>query len=415
MRISRKIAALGAFFVAAVAVAGCGSGIPGDSVASVAGNPITLRAFNHWMYVASKGNAASSPGAPVIVPTDPPKFKGCIHQVRMQIPSLAKTPDKTIAQDCSTLFTSLSSQVMTFLIESYWYQAEAAKDHVKITDAAIQKALETAKKQQFPTAAAYQTFLKETGQTQADINYRLRINQIAKDLIARNTPKITPAAITAYFHGHAAEFGTPATRNIRIVRTNSESQANAALAALNSGQSWATVAKKYSVDVATKDNGGLLTGITNGEEEQALNKVAFGSPVNTIEGPVHGTFGWYIVEVLKIVPATQETLAKATPLIKQLLTSQDQSTAQTTLNKKFQKDYVKLTHCRSTYAMADCSGYKAPATTTSTAPTATGSTGTATVPTATTGTVTSTTATQTGTATATGTVTGSATTTTKKK
>ena len=325
MRISRKLPALGAFFVAAIAVAGCGSGIPGDSVASVAGNPITVRAFNHWMYVAAKGNASSSPGAPVIVPTDPPSFKGCVKQVRQQIPSLAKTPDKTVAADCKTLFNSLSSQVMAFLIESYWYQAEAAKSHIKITDAAVAKALVAAKKQQFPTAAAYASFLSETGQTQADINYRIRVNQIFKDLIARETPKVTSAGILAYYNAHKSEFGTQATRTIRIVRTSSESQANAALAALKSGQSWTTVAKTYSVDTATKNDGGLLTGITNGEEEHALNTVAFGSPVNQLEGPVHGTFGWYVVEVVKIVPATQQSLTKATTLIKQLLNSQNQT------------------------------------------------------------------------------------------
>ncbi len=58
MRISRKLAALAAFFVVGAAVAGCGSSIPGNSVATVAGNPITLQAFNHWMYVAAKEQAA---------------------------------------------------------------------------------------------------------------------------------------------------------------------------------------------------------------------------------------------------------------------------------------------------------------------------------------------------------------------
>ena len=66
------ILALGAFFVVAVAVAACGSGVPGDSVAVVAGNPITTQAFNHWMYVAAKGKASQGPATPVIVPNDPP-------------------------------------------------------------------------------------------------------------------------------------------------------------------------------------------------------------------------------------------------------------------------------------------------------------------------------------------------------
>ena len=88
MKARRSILALGAFFVLAAAVAGCGSGEPGNSVADVAGNPITTQAFNHWMYVAAKSQAAQSPGSPVIVANDPPKFTKCVAQVRKQVPSL---------------------------------------------------------------------------------------------------------------------------------------------------------------------------------------------------------------------------------------------------------------------------------------------------------------------------------------
>src|SRR5271165_715824 len=112
MNFRTRFSALGAFFVLAIGVAACGSSIPGDSVAVMAGNPITTAAFNHWMYVAAKGNSANSVGAPVIVPNDPPNFDGCVKQVRKQIPALAKTPDKTIKADCKQLFTSLSGQVM---------------------------------------------------------------------------------------------------------------------------------------------------------------------------------------------------------------------------------------------------------------------------------------------------------------
>jgi hypothetical protein len=60
MRISKKLAALGAFFVVGAAVAGCGSSVPGNSVATVAGNPITLQAYKHWMYIAAKGATAQA-------------------------------------------------------------------------------------------------------------------------------------------------------------------------------------------------------------------------------------------------------------------------------------------------------------------------------------------------------------------
>ena len=52
----------------------------------VAGNPISTQAFNHWMYVAAKEQAAQTPGQPVIVPNDPPNFSKCVTQVRARSP-----------------------------------------------------------------------------------------------------------------------------------------------------------------------------------------------------------------------------------------------------------------------------------------------------------------------------------------
>jgi foldase protein PrsA len=224
----RRLAALGAFFVVSVALAACGSGVPGDSVADVAGNPITTRAFDHWMYVAGKSQAAQSPGSPVIVPEDPPDFNHCVAQVRQQIPSLAKQSDKTIRSECKQLFNSLSNQVLDFLIKGYWYQAEAAREHITVTNAEVQKAFEAAKKQQFPTKAGFNTFLSQTGQTVQDVLFRFRINEIFKKLLAKQNSKVSPADIKSYYNSHLTLFSSPETRDIRIVLTKTQSQAQTA-------------------------------------------------------------------------------------------------------------------------------------------------------------------------------------------
>jgi foldase protein PrsA len=345
-----------------IAIAGCGSGVPGNSVADVAGNPITLQAFNHWMYVAAKSQAAQNPGAPVIVPNDPPDFKGCVAQVRRQIPSLAKTTDKALKADCKQLFTSLSSQVMDFLIKGYWYQAEAARDHINVTNAQVQKAFNTAKKQQFSTPTQFNTFLSQTGQTMQDILFRFRINQIFQKLLAKHTTKVTPATIQNYYNTHRSQFGTPQTRNIRIVLTKTSAQADAAKKALKSGKSWDKVAKQYSVDPTSKNNGGLLVGVSKGQQDAALDKAAFSAPLNKLLGPVKGQFGYYVFEVTKVTQATQQTLAQATPLIRQTLTGQQQTTAQSAVDKTARKHWLGKTTCRSQYAMNDCKGYKPPKT-----------------------------------------------------
>ncbi len=363
--------ALGAFFVVAVAVTGCGSGTPGNSVADVAGNPITVQQFNHWMYVAAKSQAAQSPGQPVIVPNDPPNFNNCIAQARKEIPSLAKTATKTLRSDCKQLFTSLSGQVMDFLIKAYWYQADANKLGVKVTDAEVNKAFTTARDQQFPGGKGFSTFLSQTGQTEADIVYRFRINEVVQKLAAKHSKKVTQADIQSYYNSHSSQFGTQESRNIRVVLAKTQADATAAKAALGKGQSWTTVAKKYSTDPTTKNTGGLLNGVTKSQADPALASVAFSAPVNKLMGPVKGQFGYYVFEVIKITPATHQTLAQATALIRQQLSTQQSQSAQTAVDNKAKKDWLSQTTCRSQYAMADCKGYKAPKSSSTSSSTAT--------------------------------------------
>jgi foldase protein PrsA len=366
MKTPRSILALGAFFVViALGVAGCGSSIPGDSVAVVAGNPISTKAFNHWMFVAAQGQAAQSPGQPVIVPNDPPNFTKCVAQVKVQIPSLKKTADKTLKADCGQLFTSLSGQVMDFLIKAYWYQADAHKLGIKVTDTQVQQALTKAKKAQFSTDAQFNNFLKTSGQTVQDILFRVRVNQIFTKLSAKHPTTVTPAQIASYYASHKSQFGSPESLNMRIVLTKTLAQANAAKASLQHGQSWKAVTKKFSTDPTTKKTGGQLNGVTAGQQDAALSKAAFAAPLNKLEGPIKGQFGYYILEVTKITKATQRSLAQSSALIKQTLTSQLQTSAQTAVDNHAKGDWLKKTTCRTLYAMADCNGFKAPKTSTS--------------------------------------------------
>ena len=264
---------------------------------------------------------------------------------------------------------------MDFLITSYWYQAEAAKQHITITDAQVQKIFDAEKNQQFPTAGRLPD-LPHPVRPDAPGHPlpRPRHRDLVKKLRAKHPSTVTAAQIQAYYTSHTSQFGTPESRNIRIVRTNDAKTGRRRQDGARSGQSWTVVAKKYSVDTATKNKGGLLVGVTKGQEEQALDTAAFSAPVNKVLGPIHGPFGYYVFEVTEIKTSTQQTLAQATPLIKQILQGQTQTSAQTAVDNQAKKAWLSKTKCRSTYAMADCSGYKAPKTSSTTAP-ATGATG----------------------------------------
>jgi foldase protein PrsA len=375
MKSLRSIPALCAFFVlAALIVAGCGSSssssssagtVPSTDAAVVAGNPITKRAVMHWMYVDAKGQAAQSPGSPVIVPTDPPEFPKCIAQVKQQIPTLAKESDAKIRAACQNAFTSYSQAVMGFLITGYWYQGTAHKLGINLTDAQLQQAVTKAKTASgIKTAAAYKQFLASYGYTPADIAFRIRISTIFSKLLKRHPTTVTNAEIAQYYAAHKSSYGSAEKLNMRMVLAKTQANANAAKAALKSGQSWDAVAKKYSIDPTTKDSGGLLTGITAKEQDAALSKAAFAAPLNQLEGPVKGQFGYYVFEVLKTTPATQQTLTQSTAAIKKQLTAQKQAAAEKAVNSLASSQWKSSTVCSKLFATTNCVNYvkpKAPA------------------------------------------------------
>jgi foldase protein PrsA len=181
---------------------------------------------------------------------------------------------------------------------------------------------------------------------------------ISTKLLAKQSKNITPAAIEQYYNAHRSQFGSPESRDMRIVLTKTAAEAAAAKRALSSGQSWDKVAKQYSIDPTSKNNGGQLIGVTKGEEDAALSTASFAAPVDKLLGPVHGQFGYYVFEVTKVNSAKQQSLAQATALIRQTLASEQSTNAQSAVTKLLTNHWRGQTSCRSEYSMSDCSGHK---------------------------------------------------------
>jgi foldase protein PrsA len=379
---TRSIAALGAVFFALVALSACGSSsaIPGDAVATVGGTPITMATFNHWMTIAANSSQQSATGATTkqVVPV-PPDYTACIASLKTQIAALLKGKKApTTAQlksECAQEYTSYQSQVMQFLLSAEWVFGEAAADKITVTDKAVTTQFATIKKQQFPTAAAYTAFLASSGETLADLLLRVKLELLSTQLrnkATKGSGTPTSAQVAAYYAAHKSTYGTPESLDLSIILTKTQPAATAALAKINSGTPFATVAESDSIDVATKKIGGALTGVVRGQEEQALDSAIFAAPLNKLGGPIKTPFGYYIFKVTKITPAVQQPLASVAATIKSTLASTQQQAALTKFVAAFTKRWTAKTNCRTGFVVQDCSSYKAPKTTTATSATTTG-------------------------------------------
>jgi foldase protein PrsA len=371
MRI-RCIPALGAVFFAVVSLSACG-GIPGNAVVQVGSNPITKSTFEHWMGVAAASGATSTGVKPVI--PDPPNYTNCIAHLQATTPKPAKgqaTP--TTAQfkaQCEQQYKSLQQEVLGFLISANWVLGEGSSLGLKLSDAEVTKQFETIKKQQFRKPGEFEKFLATSGETASDLLLRVKLNLMSSKIqqkIAKTKANPSQAEIEKYYNENKQRFGAPERRNIAIILTKTEAQATKAKQEIQSGKSFASVAKSVSIDPTTKANGGQLPGVVKGQEEKALDAAIFSAPANVLSGPVKTPFGYYIYEVKSIVPGTQQTLAQAQSSIKQQLTATQQQTALSKFIKEFKSKWTSKTECRSGYVVMDCKEYKAPKGSTSATP-----------------------------------------------
>ena len=392
----RFIPALGAVFFASLVLTACGGGIPSNAVVQVGSNPITKTTFEHWLSVAAASSAttATAKTAKPVVP-DPPDYTECIAHLEATAAKPAKGQAKpTTAQlksECEQQYTSLKQEVLGFLISSEWVIGEASHLGVNVSDAEVKKEFAKIKTEEFPKASEFEKFLSTSGQTVSDLLLRVKLNLLSQKIekqIIKEKSKVTQAQIAKYYKENQSKYGTPEKRNVLIILTKGEAEAKKAKQEIESGKSFASVAKSTSIDPTSKAKGGLLT-ITKGQEEAALNTAIFSAPLNKLSGPVKTPFGYYIYEVKSSTPGTQKTLAQSESTIKEQLTSTGQQSALSKFTKEFKKTWMAKTDCRAEYVVADCKQYKAPKTS-STGTTGTGtavpqtSTGSTTAPTTTT-------------------------------
>jgi parvulin-like peptidyl-prolyl isomerase len=339
----------------AAVVSGCGNDVPAGSVAKVGDETITKQEFNKWMRTAAAGQAQS--GGSTAVP-DPPDYTKCVDAKSKQ-PSQSKTKPSTaqLKKQCKQEYDQLKGEVMQFLIQSEWVQQEADSRDVKVSDAEVKRSFQDQKKQAFPNDKAYKKFLASSGMSEQDILFRVKLDQLQQKLTQKVTEdegKVTNADVSDYYEKNKKRFAQPERRDLNVVLTKTKAQADQAKKALDSGQSFKSVAKKYSIDQASKSQGGKLPDVAKGQQEKALDNAVFAAKKGKVTGPVKTQFGYYVFEVTKVKPASQQSLAKAKETIRNLLKSQRQQKALDSFIKNFREDYKDKTVCAEDYRIAEC-------------------------------------------------------------
>ena len=347
----------------AVTVSACGGGMPGNAVVQIGSATISMAALDHWVTVANDGTQLQD-GTKAAPAPIPPDYTACIAgQEKSAGDTAASKTSEAVAADkttCESDFQgTLMPEVLDYLIPRLWIQGEAYDRGIHVTqkqiDASFAAARKSATDPSLKTAAELRAFEAASGETIQDLRWDTLV-QLETDKVEvqveKKADKVSEAKIASYYAKHQSLYTTPETRNIHLVLVSSLATANQVKSLLAGGESYATVAAKYSKDPTSKAAGGAMVGVTTAELTSALSAKVFAASVGVLTGPVKTAFGYYVFTVDKIIPATKETFAKAKASIKTALQQKQVTAAENALQSEFTKKWAPRTVCRTGYQVA---------------------------------------------------------------
>jgi parvulin-like peptidyl-prolyl isomerase len=338
MRSKRLLAVFAVALAAAALAAGCGSSNPSvgaNDVAVVGDQSISKDQFDNLMDQAKRNYAANKQPWP-----------------------------ETGTQQ----YVALRKQAMQFLVQRAEFEQKAADLGINVTDSDVDKQLATIKSQYFGKggkcdATCEKKFAAEMkkqnlsiDQVRDDVRASVVQNKIYEKVTAGAT--VSDKEVSDYYKKNKAQYVQPESRDVRHILVKKKALAEQIYQQLQSGASFAALAKKYSTDPSSKNSGGKLA-VSKGRQVPEFDKVAFKLKTHEIGKPVKTTYGWHVIQALTPVkPQAVTKLSEVKTAIKQQLLGQKKQDEM----RKWVDDTSKDFESKTTYQV----GYEPPTNTTST-------------------------------------------------
>jgi parvulin-like peptidyl-prolyl isomerase len=321
-----RLALLALLVVPVLVAAGCGGSedVPTGSVAVVDGTDVSRADLDALMERAQKSYAAQK---------------------------------QTFPKAGTAEYQSLQEQAVAYLVQRVQYEQEAEKLGITVTAADIAKRNKQVLNQAYfgGSQKKLDAELKKQGYTKEQYEADLRALAIRDKVAAavvKEKVKIDDAAIKAnYQENLATKYTVADSREVRHILLSvhkkdgsvdyaaSKAQAEDVRQQLENGADFATLAKKYSQDPGSKDNGGKYT-VEKGKTVAPFEKATFSLGVHELSQPVKTEYGYHLIEALgPVKPGHVTPLAQVRNAIKQELLSSKQNDALTEWAAELKKKY----------------------------------------------------------------------------
>jgi hypothetical protein len=295
---------------------GCGGADDHAVVVRVGGQAITKAIVDHWTSVIDRGAAFAG-------------FRG-------------KPPGSTPGQ-----------RALVFLISSSWLLGEAARQHLPISEEAVNAAL--AEREQGTASAEFRKSLHRTGETLGDVKTELRaelaIEAIRQEL-ARRASEITQQEVVAYYRRNRRQLAVPAARAVDLIeQLPSPAAANALVKRIGTGRRFSEASGYHEVVSHTP-------GYMGTPEKARLVNAIFAARIGVASRPMKlfnvWAHSWVVFVVRKDIPARLQPLAKVRSEVVERLRTRRQRELATAFDREYRDRWPAATSCSSGNVVPGC-------------------------------------------------------------
>jgi foldase protein PrsA len=227
-------------------------------------------------------------------------------------------------------YNDLRDSIVGSLVERAEFELEAEEMDIEVTDAEVEKRLDELKKQFFEgDDEKYRKEIAKQNLTDEQVRGEIRARLISEKLYESVTSsiKVTDADIKAYYDKNKAQFEQAESREVRHILVKNKDRADEIRSRLESGESFAKLAKQYSQDSSSADKGGKYTAV-KGASVAPFDKFVFDAETGDLSQPVKTQFGWHVIEVLSDVkPKSVTPLTEVEQTIRDTLLREKQNEA----------------------------------------------------------------------------------------
>jgi foldase protein PrsA len=272
-----------------------------------------------------------------------------------------------VPQEDDPQYELLKEQALSDLILGRWVEGEAEEEGITLTDTEVDQRLDQIKQQNFKDEKEFQRFLEQSAFTIEDAQRRVRLTLLSERIqeeALSGTDDVPAGTVEAFYEENAAQFEQPEARDVRVILNKDEGQVARAAELLSeddSEKSWEEAAKRFSTDEASRNQGGLRSGVIEGQGDAAFDEQVFSAAEGDLVGPFETQEGFYLIQVVKVTEAQTTPLEEASEQITQQLASSQQQTAAQEFESDFVDKWTERTFCAEGFVIERCANAPEPA------------------------------------------------------